>query len=140
MSRVSPYQGFNFVVILSGVELGGFTEVSGISSSTDIAEYREGRPPKPPARKIPGVHKSGDVTLKRGVVNAGEFSAWIKSSQDQITREVIILLRDEKGAPVRRWTLRRARPLKYTGPTFSAKGADFVMEELVLSSEDIESD
>lgn len=140
MSRATPYRGFNFVVIISGVEFGGFTDVSGISLSANIAGYREGSPPTAPVRKISGVHKVGDVTFKRGVVNAREFSTWLKSPPEQARREVTILLRDEKGAPVHRWTLRQARPLKHTGPPLSAKGTDVAMEELVLSCEGIESD
>jgi len=139
MTRASPYQAFNFVVVLSGVEVGGFTEVSGLSLSMDITDDRAGRSLKSPVRKVLTMHKSGDVTLKRGIVSSGDFSAWITSSGKQAPRDLTLLLKDEKGAPVHRWALSRATPLKSTGPTLSAKGNDVAMEELVLSCETIES-
>ena len=52
---------------------------------------------------------------------------------------VVIQLRSEDNAGVvAAWTLTRARPSKWTGPTLAAKGAsDVAMEELVLVCEDI---
>jgi len=54
---------------------------------------------------------------------------------------VVITLRDEAGTPVQKWTLGGVAPMKYTGPTLAAKGGgDVAMEELVLSSESLESE
>jgi phage tail-like protein len=88
------------------------------------------------------VHKVGDVTLKRGIVNSKDLWAWITQARRFGTgakREVVITLRDEAGRPVQSWTLRGVVPLKYTGPTLAAKGGgDVAMEELVLSAEGME--
>ena len=46
---------------------------------------------------------------------------------------------DEGRNPVATWRLRGAMPLKWTGPTLTAKGGgDVAMEELVLSVEKVE--
>jgi phage tail-like protein len=142
--RTTPYGAFNFLVNLNGAigedqPLGGFSDVSGLTSEITIAEYRNGNDRPNHVRKVPGVHKTGDVTLKRGVVNSTDLWDWITLTQTEsiaAKRTVVITLRDEAGNPVQKWTLGGVVPMKYTGPTLAAKGGgDVAMEELVLSSE-----
>ena len=144
MPRSTPYGAFNFSVNLNspGVdpasELGGFSDVSGLVTESVVAEYRNGNAKENHVKKIPLMHKVGDVTLKRGVVDSNEFFAWIKATREtgySAKRDVVITLRDETGADVRKWKLQSVLPLKYTGPTLAGKGGDVAMEELVLSSE-----
>ena|SRR5688572_3905626 len=148
--RTTPYGAFNFQVDLQGVTagpgapLGGFSDVSGLSSELTMAEYRNGNEKENHVRKVPGVHKVGDVTLKRGLVNSTDLWNWIsavrRNGYDE-KKTVVITLCNEAGAPVQKWTLTKAAPMKYTGPTLAAKGGgDVAMEELVLSSEGMESE
>ncbi len=147
MARNTPYGAFNFAVNLNtpGVdpdsELGGFSDVSGLTNEMTVAEYRVGNSKEFHVRKVPLLHKVGDVTLKRGVIDSNEFFLWIKQARESgfdAKRNVIITLRDETGAQVRKWTLTAVIPLKYTGPTLAGKGGDVAMEEIVLSSEGID--
>lgn len=149
MPRETPYGAFNFLVNLNGPvgedqPLGGFSDVSGLNTEITIAEYRNGNDKPNHVRKVPGIHKVGDVTLKRGVVNSSDLWAWISDARTRgflAQRTVVITLRDEAGTPVQTWTLGHVVPMKYTGPTLAAKGGgDVAMEELVLSSESIESE
>jgi len=127
----NPFSSFNYLIHLSvqfgpANVLGGFQEVEGLTHAH---------------MKIPGVHKTGDVTLKRGVVNSSSLWNWVtqaRSGGSTLGHDVIIVLRDEAGNPVQRWKLSSASPKKYTGPTLSGKGDDVAMEELVLSAEGIE--
>lgn len=144
MSRSTPYGAFNFSVNLNSpgvdpeAELGGFSDVSGLVTETVVSEYRNGNARENHVKKIPLMHKVGDVTLKRGVVDSNEFFSWLKLTREQgykAKRDVVITLKDETGKPVRKWSLQGVLPLKYTGPTLSGKGGDLAMEELVLSSE-----
>jgi phage tail-like protein len=144
MSRSTPYGAFNFIVNLNspgidpGSELGGFSDVSGLVTETVVAEYRNGNFKENHVKKIPLMHKVGDVTLKRGVVDSNEFFAWIKQTREEghkAQRNVVITLNDETGSPVRSWKLQSVIPLKYTGPTLAGKGGDVAMEEIVLSAE-----
>jgi phage tail-like protein len=147
VDRTSPYANYNFTVDLKtpGVDIdhpfGGFSEVSGIGTELTVSEYRYGNDKEMHVRKIPGVHKSGDVTLKRGILNSKDFWEWIASARRasvNAQRDVQVTLRDESGKDVESWTLRNCIPLKYTGPTLQGKGGgDVAMEELVLSSEGI---
>jgi phage tail-like protein len=147
MPRSTPYGAFNFAVNLNspGVdsesELGGFSDVSGLMTENVMAEYRVGNAKENHVRKIPLLHKVGDVTLKRGLVDNLEFFAWIREVRSaglKAKRDVFISLKDETGAVVRTWKLQGVVPLKYTGPTLAGKGGEVAMEELVLSSEGIE--
>ena len=147
MPRSTPYGAFNFTVNLNspGVdpesELGGFSDASGLVTESVIAEYRNGNAKENHVRKIPLMHKVGDVTLKRGVIDSNEFFSWIKQTREvgyKAKRDIVITLKDETGAPVRKWKLQSVIPLKYTGPTLAGKGGDMAMEELVLSAEGME--
>jgi phage tail-like protein len=148
MARETPYGAFNFLVNLNGngpspdSVLGGFSDVSGISSDVTIAEYRNGNEKENHVRKVPGVHKVADVTLKRGIVNSKDLWEWMRQTRTEgpgAKREVVITLRDESGKDVESWKLRGVVPMKYTGPTLAAKGGgDVSMEELVLSAEGLE--
>jgi len=145
--RITPYGAFNFIVNLNGPQgpetpLGGFSDVSGLGVEITMAEYRNGNEKENHVRKVAGIHKVSDVTLKRGIVNSKDLWDWLKQTQrngPEAKRSVVITLRDEAGDTVEAWTLRNVVPTKYTGPTFAAKGGgDVAMEELVLSSEGID--
>jgi phage tail-like protein len=143
MARTSPLPAYNFIVDIAGRDpnkpLGGFSDVSGLSTDIHISEYRDGNEPEPHVRKIPGSHKVGDVTLKRGVVDSSDLWQWMSDTRTKgvdAQRDVVITLRNEAGRPVQQWKLRRVVPMKYTGPTLAGKGGgDVAMEELVLSAE-----
>ena len=145
--RITPYGAFNFLVNLNGPvgpeePLGGFSDVSGIGTEMTVAEYRNGNDRENHVRKVPGVHKVADVTLKRGIVNSKDLWEWIDDVRQRGVlgqRDVVITLRDEIGQDVQSWIMRGVVPLKYTGPTLAAKGGgDVAMEELVLSGEALE--
>ena len=147
MPRETPYCNFNFLVDLKsdGVNpeepLGGFSDVSGIGTEMTMSEYRTGVDRENHVRKVPGVHKVSDVTLKRGIVNSADLWQWladVRRNSTEAKREVKITMRDEAGNDVESWILRGAFPMKYTGPTLAGKGGgDVAMEELVLAADGI---
>jgi phage tail-like protein len=147
--RDTPYSVFNYLVNLGdGTESevqGGFSEVSGLNAEVTVAEYRAGNAPVNYVTKIPAIHKAGDVTLKRGVIGAQNIYAWleqIRAGDVTAKRNVEIKLKSENPAnpgAVVTWKLINAMPIKWTGPTLTAKGGnDVAMEELVLAVEHIE--
>lgn len=144
--RQTPYGAFNFIVEFNGQEISaGFSDVSGLNTELTIAEYRNGNDKENHVRKVPGLHKVGDVTLKRGVINSKDLWEWITETRSkgfEGKRSVTITLLDESAQnTAQRWVLRGVLPLKWTGPTLAAKGgSDVAMEELVLSCEAIELD
>ena len=132
-----PVNVFRFAVSFStdpsARAIGGFQQADGLP-----AEYRPGNAGFSPI-KIPGAHKAGDVTLKRGVVDGSTLSGWINSVRDGrgAGAGVRITLYDEAGTPVVVWTLTSAKPKKWTGPTLSGSSGPTSLEELVLSCENI---
>jgi phage tail-like protein len=144
--RDTPYGAFNFIVELgdgtpSDGPLGGFSDVSGIGTEITLMEYRQGNDRENRVRKIPGLHKATDVTLKRGMMGVTNFWTWVTATRNnpKTQRNILITLNDEQGNPVARWKLINARPMKWTGPTLAGKGgSDVAMEELVLSAEGFE--
>jgi phage tail-like protein len=144
--RDTPYGAYNFLVELNDGSdatsaLGGFSDVSGIGTEITLMEYRQGNDLENRVRKIPGLHKAADVTLKRGIMGTQNFYEWISATRRDpaFKRNVSITLNDEQGNAVLRWNLINARPLKWTGPTLAAKGgSDVAMEELVVAAEGFE--
>jgi phage tail-like protein len=142
-NRTTPYGAFNYLVNFDGDELlGGFAEVSGIGTEITVAEYRNGNDKENHVRKLGGVHKVGDVTLKRGILDSKLLFDWIAQARTQgpaAQKSVTITLLDESQAPVQAWVLRGVIPMKYSGPTLAGKGGgDVAMEEIVLSAEGLE--
>ncbi len=147
--RDIPYGVFNYLVNLGdsseGEVKGGFSEVSGLNAEVTVAEYRAGNAAVNYVTKVPAIHKAGDVTLKRGVIGADNLYTWLDQARAgdlKAKRTVVIKLRNEdpsSQSPVVSWKLIKAMPIKWTGPTLTAKGgSDVAIEELVLSVDHIE--
>src|SRR3954462_14854372 len=140
--RTNPYGAFNFEVSFDGTAFGGFSDVSGLTNEFTMAEYREGKDLENHTRKIPGIFKAGDVTLKRGIIKSSDIYGWVEDVRRRgplgKKKQVVIKLLDEARNPVQSWTLFDVTPMKFTGPTLAAKGGgDVAMEELVLSAEKV---
>ena len=97
---------------------GSFSEVSGLEVEVPPILYRNGSEDIT-QRKIPGLKKFTDITLKRGITGDVDFWKWIvKALNGQVQRvSGAILLLDENRNEVMRWKFDRAWPCKFTGPT-----------------------
>jgi phage tail-like protein len=139
----NPYSNFNFIVEIDGAEIAAFSEVSGLDSENTPIEYREGADATNALRKLPGVEKYANVTLKRGISGSTALWDWRKEVRDggstfPPTRNVVIKLLGEKhdrGAPAMTFKLTNAWPTKLTGPSFTAKGSEIAVEQLDLAHE-----
>ena len=144
--RDRPYVQFNFHVNLgdgvTNTPQAGFQEVSGIGMEVTVSEYRNGNEKENSVRKITGLNKASDVTLKRGVISSLDLYRWldeIRSGSQNSLRNVTIQLQSEDHTKVvQTWKLMRARIIKHTSGPFNAKGTDVAMEELVLAYERLE--
>ena len=144
--RERPYTQFNFLVDLGtgstdGPEA-GFQECSEIGMSVDVIEYRNGNEKENSVRKITGLNKATDVTLKRGIIGSLNLYQWlnqIRNGDQGALRTVVIQLQNEDHtAVVQEWKLMRARIIKHVSGPFNAKGTDVAMEELTLAYERLE--
>ncbi len=107
-----------------------------------VAEYRNGNEKENSVRKITGLNKSTDVTLKRGVIGSLSLYDWlnqIRNGDQNAFRNVVVQLQNEDHtAVVQTWKLLRARIIKHTSGPMNAKGTDVAMEELVVAYERLE--
>lgn len=142
-----PYGSFKYLVTITPEEgngvLGGFSEVSGLSTEVTYADYREGTDQQNRVRKLPRTYKAGDVTLKRGLIASSDLWDWTElvrtGNQGALATVVIELKSEDSRQTVTAWRLIRAWPRKWTGPMLAAQGgSDVAMEELTLAYEDIE--
>jgi phage tail-like protein len=144
--RDRPYVQFNFLVDLGtgsteGPEA-GFQEMSNIGMEVTVSEYRAGNFKENSVRKITGLNKATDVTLKRGVIGSLNLYQWlndIRNGNQLAERTVTISLQNEDHTQVvQTWKLLRARIIKHISGPFNAKGTDVAMEELTLAYERLE--
>jgi phage tail-like protein len=150
--RERPYVQFNFLVNLGdGTDINlpdaGFQEISGIGMEVTVSEYRNGNEKENSVRKITGLNKSTDVTMKRGVIGSLKLYNWLHlirngdNTSPLAVRTVTIQLQNEDHTQiVQTWKLLRARIIKHTSGPLNAKGTDVAMEELVLAYERLEMD
>ncbi|NJP11943.1 MAG: phage tail protein [Leptolyngbyaceae cyanobacterium RU_5_1] len=138
MPRKDPYRSFNFLVEIDGITEAGFRECSGLDSSTDPVDYREGTDANH-VRKLSGLNKFSPITLKRGVSDSDKLWKWRQTVTDGKTerKNVSIVLLDEARQEKWRWNLRDAWPSKWTGPTFNATSNEVGIETLEIVHEEM---
>lgn len=131
-----PHGKFRYMVEVDGMELGGFSEVSGFDASIDVIEYREGDKVQTPM-KIPGLKKYGNITLKQGVADKDALYKWMETGfeKDVDRKTVTITLLDINGDPAASWQVINAWPTKYTAPDFNATSSEVAIETLELAHE-----
>jgi phage tail-like protein len=140
--RKDPYRSFNFLLLFDGVSLGGFSEVSGLTAEADAVDYREGNEKRNHVRKLIGLCKSANITMKRGYALDKAMWIWygstLKGKPDR--RNVTILLLNEAREPVLSWHAENAWPNKIEGPSFKASGNEVAMESVELVHEGLTID
>ena len=135
--NVWPLPKFYFQVKLGDKEV-PFQEVSGLDIEAQIIEYRHGNSKEFSTIKMPGIKKTGNVTLKKGVfVKDNGFWDWFnKIKMNTIERQTVgISLLDEAGAPTMVWTLNNAWPTKITGTDMKSDGNEVAVETVEIAHE-----
>lgn len=137
--RNDPYGGFNFLVEVDGVTVAGFSECSGLDTETDIIEYRNGDEDIT-VRKLPGLKKFTNITLKRGFTESTELWEWRKKVMDGQTERQTgsIVLLNEAREEALRYNFREGWPSKWQGPALNAASSEVAIETLEIACEAIE--
>lgn len=146
VQRDRPYLQFNFLVDLGTGDTegprAGFQECSQIGMSVDVIEYRNGNEKENSVRKLTGLNRAADVTLRRGIIGSLDLYQWlndIRNGDQNALRTVTIQLQNEDHtAIVQTWKLLRARIVKHASGPLNAKGCDVAIEELTLAYERLE--
>jgi phage tail-like protein len=135
--RRDPYRAFNFQLEIDGIPLGAFSECSGLTAEGDAVDYREGTDLQPNVRKLVGLRKYSNITLKRGYTPDKSLWAWYNNIFAGVPdrRNVTIILMDEAHVPVLRWHAENAWINKIEGPSFKASGNEIAIESVELVHE-----
>ncbi len=138
-SRNDPFSAFNFLVEIDSVIVAGFSEVGGLDTTTDPIEYRNGNEDIT-VRKLPGLRKYANITLKRGWTDSKELWLWRKTVIEGKTKRASgsIVLLNEAREEALRWNFREGWPTKWTGPAMNAKNNEVAIESLEIAVEHIE--
>lgn len=139
-SRKDPYRGFNFRLEIGGLTVASFSEVSGLVAEGDSVDYREGDERQNWVRKLIGLRKFNQITLKRGYTKNRELWDWYgriaRGKNDR--RDGAIVLMDEARKDVLRWEFAKAWPNKVEGPSLNATNNEVSMESVELCHEGLE--
>lgn len=138
--RKDPYRNFRFRVEIDGITQAGFSDCSGFDATTDVIEYREGNEVTT-VRKLSGLTKYGNITLKWGITDSMDLYDWrkkvINTGAEGNRKNIAIICIDEAGNDKARWEISQAWPSKYDPPDFSAKGNDVAIETLEVVHEGV---
>lgn len=145
-----PLLKFRFKVKWDGLQnegVIGFTEVTGLDYSVDIAEYRDGEDKGLTKHKIPGLRKFSNVTLKRGYFQGSrDYWDWIDGTGGQspdkallkrkdYRKTVTITMMNDAGEEMFSWNLERALPIKVQFSDLKSDGNEVAIETLELAHE-----
>lgn len=135
--RLDPFRTFNFRLEIDNTNVAAFSDVSGLSSDGDVAEYRVGTEMANTVRKLVGLRKFTNITLKRGYTKDATLWEWyanITNGQAD-RRDGSVILMDEAHTDVLRWNFENAWINKIEGPTMNAKGNEVAIESIELVHE-----
>jgi phage tail-like protein len=138
--RKDPYRAFNFKLEIDGITRAGFRECSGLDATTDPVDYREGTDKGRIVRKLSGLNKHSNITLKFGTTDDHSLWDWhklaIDGKSDQMRKNGSIVLMDETGDGEKvRWNFVQGWATKWTGPSFNATANDVAIETLEIVHE-----
>lgn len=140
MARIDPYKNFSFLVEIDGIERAGFSECSGLGSSVEVVQYREGGDAST-VRKLIGKATYPDIVLRWGTTDTRELYDWHLSALSGLAdrRNGSIILLDVNGQEEKmRWNFFQAWPSQWEGPSFDANADDVAIQSLTLSCERVE--
>ena len=128
-----PYMSYNFAVEIGGVVMGGFSEVSGLSSEIELESYQEGGL-NGFVHKFPKHTTYPNLVLTRGLVNIDLFYIWYQATSQGLIQQLngTILLLNSQQIPMMWWTFKNAYPVKWEGPQFNASNDDIAVERIEL--------
>ena len=133
-----PIPKFYFMVDWGATTNIPFQEVSGLDIESEPIEYRHGNSPVFSKISMPGMIKSSNVTMRKGVfAKDNAFWDWFtKIKMNTIERQnIVIKLLDETGHPTMTWTLQNAWPTKISATDLKPDGSEVAVESIEIAHE-----
>jgi phage tail-like protein len=127
---------------VDGVRVTMLTEVSGLGVEREVIEVRESAADgSTVTRRLPGRPRPGEVALSRVLTADTTFERWARDASlgpPGARPRAAVVLFDQAGSPVRRYTLVNAWPSTLEISGLSLAGAAVPTETLVLVHEGID--
>ncbi len=120
--------GTGYFRVLIGREELGFSEVTRLSSATDLE--------LPPGER----DRFESVVLRRALTRDTTLYDWrrnVVDGKDDRRRVTVHQLEGPAGRIANSWRLERALPVRWSGPDFNAQANDVAIEELELVFDDL---
>ncbi|MDG1926641.1 MAG: phage tail protein [Flavobacteriaceae bacterium] len=136
-----PLPKFYFSVDIDDLTDLPFLEVSGLEIEADNISYRHGNDPSWGTIQMPGIKKSGNLILKKGVFAKDDIyqSLISKIALNTYKRMTIVIrLLDESTQPRMTWQIKNAFPLKYTSTDMNSESSVSSIETIEFSHQGIE--
>jgi len=135
MRDKDPFLSFKFRVEINQLEVGGFSEVTGLQVEVEVFDYREGGL-NDYIHKLAGpVRYPSNLILKHGLMDAEAIWQWEQQMlRGEVKRHnVSIILMNSAGKDKWRWEFQDAFPVKWSGPDLRASSAEVAIETLELA-------
>ncbi len=126
----------------SGMEIGRFSEVSGLSVEVQVETVEEGGE-NHFVHKLPGRMSWPNLVFKRGVTRSDNLFTWLTQSSGEgfeangsrLRRRSasVVLLALDGTTRLRTWAVTGAFPVRWAGPSFDAASASPAVEELEIA-------
>ncbi len=142
--RVDPLVQAHFYVSVDGhLDNMVFRECSGIGSETELIEYKGStKQDYHTIQAVPGRLKWTPINLKRGITNSMEAWQWRKLVEEGQVESArangSIVMVNQNGDEVARWSFLRAWPRKISGPSLNSSTNEVGIEELEIVHEGLE--
>ena len=136
-----------FLFEVDGMQIGQFSEVSGLSVEVQVEQVEEGGENQF-VHKLPGRMSWPNIKLKRGVIQSDNLFAWLRESSgdgyagkgnklERRTGAITLLALD--GTRLRAWNVVDAFAVRWTGPSFDASATGTATEELEIAHHGFQS-
>jgi len=135
----SPYSAFNFIIEIGNAPAAAFSEVDALTADGNVIEYREGEDGDRAYRKLQGLRKFGQITLKRGYTASPDLWSWWQSTRqgDAHRKSGVIVLLNNAREPILKWAIKEAWIKKWEGPAMNATTNEVAIESLEVVCEGV---
>lgn len=130
-----PAPALRFLVTIASVEIGRFSECSGLQVEYETFDWPEGGENRF-IHKLRGRTKYQNLVLKRGVTKEKNLIEWFRACSDKTgtkRRAVTVALLAGDLKPIRRFSFDAAFPVKWTGPNLAAGQNNAAVETLEIA-------
>lgn len=138
--RFDPYKNFKFRISMEGRTVAGIDLVSGLAPAPGSAK-------KKPRRKLPGLQKFGNLTLKRVITQDDQFFDWIKSASGKaasdaeskyLRKSLVVEVCNESGELIASYRVINGWVTKFEAPELNAESNETAIGTIELSYEGLE--